>query len=432
MILFISFTVILTISFGVMAFLSGSSPSEKSADRRLASITAPKSGASISQIQIRISPKVEPMRQRKSEENLGESASVGGVICQISSKIISIAFFLLFRTLLSGAIRLCATRKRGFPLAPARLLLVDDDESILSGLGSVLEAQGFNVTTAPSVIDALQHITSKNFDVLLCDLDMPGEGDDLTVVSAMRHANPKAVTLLLSANPDMKKATAAILPQADEILLKPVNAGSIVQDIRQRLAQEETSPRCLTIESAATVLKRESASVTQAWLQAMKETGGLTAVSMTEEEQCDYLPDAIDEIVYRLRYPQRLGSMTLFSMAALQHGVRRRRQGLGATVLVEEARALQVALFQAVQHNLDLIGVGQLSGTLMVIADEVNAQLLQSLSGYENEKPVGFPQDNRPALKRETSRGPEPVGFAVKAPETTIFVRKYMSSRLSS
>jgi hypothetical protein len=29
----------------------------------------------------------------------------------------------------------------------------------------------------------------------------------------------------------------------------------------------------------------------------------------------------------------------------------------------------------------------------MAIADEVNAQLLQSLSGYENEKPVGFPAD---------------------------------------
>ena len=71
-------------------------------------------------------------------------------------------------------------------------------------------------------------------------------------------------------------------------------------------------------------------------------------------------------------------------------------------MLVEEARALQVALFQAVQHNLGLIGVGQLPGTLMVIADEVNAQLLQSLSGYENEKPADFPQDDRPARKRET------------------------------
>jgi hypothetical protein len=64
-------------------------------------------------------------------------------------------------------------------------------------------------------------------------------------------------------------------------------------------------------------------------------------------------------------------------------------------VLVEETRALQVVLFQAIENNLDHIDLGQLPGTLMVIADEVNAQLLQSLSGYENEKPVEFYPDNR-------------------------------------
>jgi hypothetical protein len=85
-------------------------------------------------------------------------------------------------------------------------------------------------------------------------------------------------------------------------------------------------------------------------------------------------------------------------------------------VLVEEARALQVALFQAIQNNLDRIGIGQLAGNLMAIADEVNAQLLQSLSSYENEKPVAFPQDDRVAQKRETvereiSQGP---GIEVK------------------
>jgi tight adherence protein B len=60
MILFIAFTGILTISFGVMVFISGSSSSEKSADRRLASITAPKAGASTSQVQIEQILKVNP------------------------------------------------------------------------------------------------------------------------------------------------------------------------------------------------------------------------------------------------------------------------------------------------------------------------------------------------------------------------------------
>lgn len=278
-------------------------------------------------------------------------------------------------------------------LAPVRLLLVDDDESVLSGLSAILEAHEFDVTSAPSVVEALKHITSESFDVLVSDLHMPGAGDGLIVVGAMRHANPKAVTLILSANPDMAKATAALLWQADEILLKPVKIAPLVEMIRQRLAQEESTPRVKAVEAVATVLERERGAITMAWLAKMAEAGSLAAVRITPEEQSEHLPEALNEIVYRLRYPQPLGLMTLFSMASLQHGARRRRQGFRSPVLVEETRALQAVLFQTVQNNLERIDLGQLAGTLMAIADEVNAQLLQSLSGYENEKPVGFPEE---------------------------------------
>jgi hypothetical protein len=141
------------------------------------------------------------------------------------------------------------------------------------------------------------------------------------------------------------------------------------------------------------VLERERAPITKAWLAKMNEARSLAEVPLTVEEQVEHLPEMLNEIVYRLRYPQPLGLMTLFSMASLQHGARRRRQGFRSPVLVEEARALQVALFQAVQNNFEHLDPGQLPGTLMAIADEVNAQLLQSLSGYENEKPAEFPRD---------------------------------------
>ena len=80
-------------------------------------------------------------------------------------------------------------------MAPVRLLLVDDDETVLSGLSVILEAHEFEVTTAANVNEALKHIASESFDVLLSDLHMPGSGDGLIVVGAMRHANPRAVTL---------------------------------------------------------------------------------------------------------------------------------------------------------------------------------------------------------------------------------------------
>lgn len=280
-------------------------------------------------------------------------------------------------------------------MAPVRLLLVDDDESVLSGLGVILEAHEFEVTTAAGVIEALRLITSQPFDVLVSDLHMPGPGDGLIVVSAMRHANPKAVTLILSANPDMAKATAAILREADEVFLKPVKPTPLVEAIRGRLAQEDNLPHYQAVEAIATVLERERDAIVQSWLAKMTEIGSFAGSPISEREQTAHLPEALNEMLYRLRYPQPLGLMTLFSMASLQHGARRRRQGLRSTVLVEETRALQVVLFQAIENNLDHIDLGQLPGTLMVIADEVNAQLLQSLSGYENEKPVEFYPDNR-------------------------------------
>ena len=254
--------------------------------------------------------------------------------------------------------------------------------------------------------EALKRIASESFDVLLTDLHMPGAGDGLIVAGAMRHAHPGAVTMILSANPDMAKASAAVLRQVDEILVKPVKAAAIVDIIRQRLAEaeplaaqhrvdREQASQQRPVELVAAVLERERAAITEKWLAKMNEAGSLATVPLSVAAQTEHLPELLNEIIYRLQYPQPLGLMTLFSMASLQHGARRRRQGFRSPVLVEEARALQVALFQAIQDNVGRMDLSQLPGTLMAIADEVNAQLLQSLSGYENEKPAEFPRDDR-------------------------------------
>jgi CheY-like chemotaxis protein len=85
-------------------------------------------------------------------------------------------------------------------MAKTKILLVDDDEVVRYSLCRILEQDGFAVTTAANVSEALKHINSVLFDVLLTDLHMPGAGDGLTVVSAMRHSNPNAVTMVLSRN----------------------------------------------------------------------------------------------------------------------------------------------------------------------------------------------------------------------------------------
>jgi DNA-binding NtrC family response regulator len=80
-----------------------------------------------------------------------------------------------------------------------KILVVDDDEQIRTSLRAVLEFNQFKVTTAGNVGEALHLIDTEPFDVLLSDLHMPGAADGFTVVSAMRHTYPEAVTLMFSA-----------------------------------------------------------------------------------------------------------------------------------------------------------------------------------------------------------------------------------------
>src|SRR5579872_2078645 len=141
-------------------------------------------------------------------------------------------------------------------IAVVKVLLVDDNESVCNTLQQVLERNDFKVVTASGVNDALRHITAEAFDVLISDLHMPDAGDGLTVVSAMRHANPHAVTLVYSGYPEMQAATAAILEQADEILLKPLGVPDLIAIIRQKLATH-IQPRVKVTVSVASILESD-------------------------------------------------------------------------------------------------------------------------------------------------------------------------------
>ena len=95
--------------------------------------------------------------------------------------------------------------------APPKILLVDDNELVRNSLRAVFEVNQFLVTTAANVVEAIHHIDTQAFDVLLSDLHMPGAGDGFTVVSAMRHRQPDAITLFFTGYPALREAMDAIL-----------------------------------------------------------------------------------------------------------------------------------------------------------------------------------------------------------------------------
>jgi len=272
--------------------------------------------------------------------------------------------------------------KTGFklPSGTAKVLLVDDDNAIRFSLVKILEHHGFNVSSASNVSDALRLIGSDSFDVLLSDLHMPGPGDGLTVVSAMRHSNPKAVTLLLSAFPQMTAAANAILLQTDEILVKPMNVAALMAVIEERLRLGAPPPR--VVESVATILERTAQNSIDLWYASVLREPKLIAVPLTFELRCGHLPQVFRDLVMRLKALKALGSKELISTAAAEHGAARFHQGYSAAMMVEESRILQVSIFETLQNNLATIDFSVLLLGVMTIADEVDSQLSQAMESY--------------------------------------------------
>jgi len=261
-----------------------------------------------------------------------------------------------------------------------KVLLVDDNESVLLTLRMVLEHSNFEVVTATSVKDALVLIGAERFDVLLSDLHMPNAGDGLTVVSAMRHSSPLAVTILFSGYPEMKAAAAAILLQADEILVKPMDPASLIATIRARLKKGTTPDR--VAENVASILERETDRTIENWLILVDQEPEIITVKLTNAERTAHLPKLFADMIARLRHPLPLGTRALVSKSAAEHGLIRRKQGYTAAMLVEESRMLQVSIFQTLQDNLHKVDFSLLLVGVMSIADEVDSQLAQAMANY--------------------------------------------------
>jgi DNA-binding NtrC family response regulator len=91
----------------------------------------------------------------------------------------------------------------------ARVLIVDDERLIQQLLSRVVEREGHTATLAGSVPEARGHLEANEFDLVVCDVDMPGEsGFDL--VRSMRSHGRDTPIVMMSGIADPRLAAAAV------------------------------------------------------------------------------------------------------------------------------------------------------------------------------------------------------------------------------
>jgi len=263
-----------------------------------------------------------------------------------------------------------------------KILLVDDSEAVRESLRAVLELSNFNVRTAANVPDAIHLIDTETFDVLLSDLHLPGAGDGFTIVSAMRHRHPDAVTLLFTGYPALKEAMDAILLQADEIMVKPMPIPELLALIREKL-KTRGQRRSSNTERVASILEREAETTIADWLVRVERDDELNHLVLSSDKRTGHLPLLLRELVHRLRVPRSLGTKQV-SSGAVEHGKTRRAQGYTVPMIVEESRMLQVSIFHTLQCNLHVVDFSLLLIDVMTIADEVDSQLKQTIVSFSD------------------------------------------------
>ena len=114
----------------------------------------------------------------------------------------------------------------------------------------------------------------------------------------------------------------------------------------------------------------------------MNRTEELIALPLNENERTFHLPGIISNIAGRLRKTRVIEAIASPSPAAVAHGALRYQQGYTAPLLVQESRILQVCIFETIQRNLTSVDFSFVLPDIMLIADEVDSQLAQSVDSF--------------------------------------------------
>jgi len=120
----------------------------------------------------------------------------------------------------------------------ARILIIDDDESIRRTLSSILEEKGYIVDTARNADEALRKSKDFYYNLALIDIRLPDiEGTDL--LNKLEEISPGMIKIILTGYPSLQNAIKAVNKGANGYLVKPADIDELHRMIKDHLKRQE-------------------------------------------------------------------------------------------------------------------------------------------------------------------------------------------------
>jgi DNA-binding response OmpR family regulator len=118
-----------------------------------------------------------------------------------------------------------------------RILLVDDEPSILLTMKAILEMSGFDVVTAASSAEAKLRLEADSYHLVITDMKMENETSGFEVVRFAREQQYRPAIAILTAYPDLGNDWQE--QGADSLWIKPANMPELLEGIKALLARQQ-------------------------------------------------------------------------------------------------------------------------------------------------------------------------------------------------
>ncbi len=121
-------------------------------------------------------------------------------------------------------------------MSRGRILLADDEPTVLESTADLLRAEGYECETAIDAATALSKIGGAPFDLLITDLEMPGN-NDLALVRQLASTHGGLPIIILTGFPSIRSAIASIELPVVAYLVKPVSFAMLKERVASAVSR---------------------------------------------------------------------------------------------------------------------------------------------------------------------------------------------------
>jgi DNA-binding NtrC family response regulator len=120
----------------------------------------------------------------------------------------------------------------------ARILVVDDDESIRTVLTAVLQEKGYTVDTAGSGNEGIEKTKTSFYNLALVDIRLP-DMEGTQVLAKMNETAPEIRRIIITRYPSVQNAVDALNKGAHAYIMKPFDMDNVLRTMEEQLKKQE-------------------------------------------------------------------------------------------------------------------------------------------------------------------------------------------------